>query len=131
MTLGGAGPRVNIADGGVVQDVRLGPDTALARIDFESDGDITSVVSTGSADAGDWIAPKGAAPGSYEIMAHQNSGTPVTGTLDTWQALSSSRSWSVEQLVVGSATANLTISIRLNGGSTLSSGTFTLEATVG
>lgn len=126
----GSGARVDISAGGAVQDTRIGPDTALARIDFESDGDIASIVSTGSADAGDWIAPKAAAPGAYEIMAHQNSGDPVTGTLDTWQALSSSRSWSLEQLVVGLASAELTISIRL-GSTVLSSGTFTLEAEVG
>lgn len=120
---------VDISGGGAVDDVELAPSSALARIDFESDGDITSITSVGSVDSGDWITPKAIAPGSYEIMAHQNSGDAVTGTLDTWQALSSSRSWSLEQIVAGEQSANLTISIRL-GEMVLSVGTFTLHAQV-
>lgn len=124
------GPGVSVdALGGTVQDVVAAPASALARLDFESDGDIVAITSVGSADQGDWITPKSAAPGLYEIMAHQDSGDPVTGTLDTWLALTSSRSWSLEQLVAGSATAALTISIRL-GGAVLSTRAWGLEATV-
>jgi hypothetical protein len=125
----GAGSRVDISAGGAVEDVEAAPSTALARIDFESDGDITAITSVGSVDAGDWLSPKSAAPGAYQIMAHQNSGDAVTGSLDTWLALTSTRSWSLEQLVAGAVAANLTISIGI-GGVALSSGTFTLEAEV-
>lgn len=111
------------------QDVQFGPATALAAVTFESDGDVISTTSVGAVDAGDWIAPKAAAPGTYEIMAHLESGSITTGTLDTWMALSSSRAWQIEQLVVGSTTAVLTISIR-QGSTVLATGTVSLEATV-
>ena len=127
--VGGATGVVNISSGVAADDVEAAPSSALARIDVESDGDITVITSVGSVDYGDWITPKAAAPGAYEIMVHQDSGDAVTGVLDTWQALTSSRSWSLEQIVAGEKSASLTVSIRL-GGVTLSTGTFTLHAQV-
>lgn len=127
-----SGPHVDISAGGGVSDAQSNPTPALAQIAFESDGDITEVTVLGPSDAGDWITPKSAAPGSYEIMAHQNSGDALdigSSALDSWLALSGSPSWSQTQTGPGSKTANLTISIRLSG-ATLSSGTFTLSATV-
>ena len=128
--LGAASGVVNISGGFAVDDTIGGPGTASAAVNFETDGDVMAVISTGSSDAGDWIVPKSMAPGAYEIMAHQNSGDAVGGDpLDTWHALTSLRSWSLTQGVVGEKSANLTVSIRL-GGVTLSSGTVTLHAQV-
>lgn len=132
MTAGvpGANGVVNIAAGGAMSDTVAGPSLQVS-LTFENDGDIVGTSSaTGSADLGDWITPKGAAPGSYQIMAHQESGDAVSGTLDTWLALTSSRTWALpEQIGAGSKSATLTVSIRL-GGVVLSSGTFALDETV-
>lgn len=125
----GLSSQVDISGGGGASDTNAG--AAFAGIGFESDGDITSTNTTGSVDAGDWIAPKAAAPGGYEIMAHQDSGDAVDGTssaLDTWLALTSDRAWTLTQVGGGSKAASLTVSIRL-GSATLSSGVFTLDAT--
>lgn len=119
---------VDISDGGGADDVAAG--AAFARIAFDSDGDIISEISTGAIDAGDWITPKAGAPGAYEIMAHQDSGSALDGTssaLDTWLALSSIRDWEITQVGAGLKTAALTISIRL-GSTVLSSGSFSLSA---
>lgn len=121
-------PRVDISGGGGASDTQLG--VAFAAVGFENDGDVTSTNTSGSADAGDWISPKAAAPGSYEIMAHQDSGDTLgagSDALDTWLALSSSRAWNLTLSAPGSEAAQLTISIRL-GSTTLSSGVFTLDA---
>lgn len=126
--MGGSG-FVNLTAGGSIDDSTAAPDTAQAGVTFEADGDIASFTSAaGSVDVGDWITPKAVAPGAYEIMAHQNSGDAVSGTLDTW--LSFPQSWfTPEQLVAGSKAANLTISIRRYG-VVLSSGTWILAAVV-
>lgn len=127
-----AGPRVNISGGGGASDAQANPTPAFASVSFENDGDFITATVLGPTDAGDWIAPKAAAPGAYEIMAHQNSGAALdvaSSALDAWLALSSTRSWQQTQSGVGSKAANLTVSIRL-GGTVLSSGVFTLSAVV-
>lgn len=120
---------VDISSGGLVDDTTSAPDSAQAWVTFEADGDIEAGTSgTGDTDVGDWVTPKAVAPGAYEIMAHQNSGDAVTGTLDTW--LSFPQTWSTpEQIGAGSKTANLTISIRFYG-VVLSSGDWDLSAVV-
>jgi hypothetical protein len=126
-------PRVDISAGGGASDTQVNPTPAFASNVFENDGDVLSVNTVGPSDVGDWVSPKAAAPGAYEIMAHQNSGAALdagSSALDTWLALTSTRSWFQTQTGVGNKSANLTISIRL-GSTVLSSGTFTLSATVG
>lgn len=82
---------------------------------LESDGDIIAAV---VGDVGDWITPKGKAPGAYECRATLNSGSVATGTTGSWLALTSTRTWTVGV----SGSANLTIEIRL-GSTVLASGT--------
>lgn len=124
----GLGVRVDISAGGGAADTEVG--AALAKSEFQSDGDIHSINTIGSVDEGDWISPKSAAPGAYEIMAHQDSGDALDVTsdaLDTWLALSSTRQWSISTIASGLKTASLTVSIRL-GTQVLSSGVFALSA---
>lgn len=121
---------VNIAGGGGASDTQIGI-PAFASISFESDGDVVSANTGGTSDDGDWVTPKFVAPASYEIMAHQNSGDALavgSSALDTWLALSSTRTWVLSTSGTAAKNANLTVSIRL-GSTTLSSGTFTLAAT--
>lgn len=123
---------VDISGGGSVSDVQGGPSGCVARVEFQNDGDIQAITA-GSTDVGDWITPKAAAPGAYEIHAHQNSGDALAASdaLDTWLALTSTRGWGVEVPAPGpgAKAANLTIQIRL-GGVVLSSGVFLLSAEV-
>lgn len=82
----------------------------LASIEFQSDGEIYEITSAGgSVFLEDWLHPKSAAPGSYEIRATLNSGSldPSSDATGSWLALTSTRIWTT------TASANLTIEIRL------------------
>jgi FlaG/FlaF family flagellin (archaellin) len=71
-----------------------------------------SGVNAGVVAAGTWLIPASADAGDYEIEFHQNSGDAVTGTLDSWLALSSNRSISLTRTVAGTSTAEIRIRIR-------------------
>jgi hypothetical protein len=119
---------VTVSGESVFTDVHVSPDPGTAFVRFNTNGTVDSLVDgvTTQIDAStDWIIPNSAASGLYEIMAHQNSGDAVTpsAALDTWLALSSSRQWGFSSTALN-VTANLTISIRFNGGATLSSNTY-------
>lgn len=100
-TLGGVDPVIDVQAGTYGNPI---PGQAgLYRL--ESDGDV--IVGAGS-DQGDWVTPKASAPGAYEVRATLNSGTLASGTTGTWQALTTTRSWTC----AFDGTANLTIEIR-------------------
>jgi hypothetical protein len=101
-----------------------------ATYTLESDGDVISATTgDGSLDAGDWISPKASAPSDYEVRATLDSGDPPTGTVSSWLALTSNRSWSLTQFAAGSSKeSNLTIEIRKGAGATLASAAVTLYA---
>lgn len=107
------------------------PDAAFVRIVFESDGDIITEGALGTVDEGDWVSPKSAAPGSYEIRATLVDGDTPVGTLGSWLALTSNRTWSLTKpgLVPGFRESVFTIEIRL-GTTVLDSTTVTLQAEV-
>ena len=104
---------------------------AYAAIKFKTDGNIDEQTGGGGTqDIGDWISPTTAAPGSYEIRASGISGAggTFTGTLNTWQALSTQRDWSLSVSGTGnSGTRSFTIEIRI-GTNVLDSCTVTLYA---
>lgn len=82
----------------------------------------------------DWIIPNGAANSSYEVYCAVNSTSgngldAGSASTATWLALSTNREWFCNRTTVGTDNANITISIRYNGGSTLDSGTYDLTAT--
>jgi len=108
----------------------VGSGTQTATYTLESDGDVvTATTGGGSVDAGDWIDPKANAPSDYECRATLNSGTLTSGTTGSWLALTSNRSWSLQQITIGQATqVDLTIEIRKGSGATLASATVTLDA---
>lgn len=121
-------PKVSVSGESVFTGVHASPDPGTAFVRFNTNGTVDGLVDgvTSQIDAAtDWIIPNAAANGSYEIFCHQNSGTAVTGSaaLDTWLALSSARQWGFSSTALN-VTANLTISIRYNGGSTLASGVY-------
>jgi hypothetical protein len=124
---------VTLADTYFFLDIQFqGGDNAFVSITFESDGDIISNSQLGAnLDEGDWVNPKSAAPGSYEIRATLVSGDTPVGTLGSWLALTSNRTWSLTKLsgVAGSRQSELTVEIRL-GTTVLDTTTVTLSAEV-
>lgn len=110
--------------------VSVGAGTQTATYTLESDGDVISATTSGgSVDEGDWIDPKASAPSDYEVQATLNAGTLTSGTTGSWLALTSNRSWSLQQITIGQATqVDLTIEIRKGSGATLASATVTLDA---
>jgi len=50
-------------------------------------------------------------PGDYWVRATLNSGTLDTGTEGTWEALSTSRSWTIVRSTIGTDAANITLEI--------------------
>jgi hypothetical protein len=122
-----SGDRITLSGVGVSS---TGTGTQTATYTLESDGDvITATTPGGSVDAGDWIVPKASAPSDYEVRATLVSGTLSTGTTGSWLALSSNRTWTLQQVVVGTATqVTLTIEIRKGSGVALASATVTLDA---
>ena len=135
-TLGGAaaaGDTVTVNDANISDLGFL--TTASAGIRFENNGTVDYLRSP-SGDQNnqyDWVDPTSSAPGSYVIRATQTAsfGTGTfTGTLNTWQALTTSRTWQVTKTTEGTFSRTLTIEISDDGGSTtLDSGSVQLSAT--
>ena len=108
-----------------------GAASQTATYTLESDGDIVATTTpVGAVDVGDWIDPKAAAPGTYEVLATIVSGSLSSGTTGSWLALTSNRSWSVTRGSLGDATCIITVEIRKGGGATLASATIELTAEV-
>jgi hypothetical protein len=105
---------------------------ASASIRFQTDGEIQN---QNGATIGQWHYPDGGSPGdSYDIRATANPDTPDTGTMNTWQSLSSNRTWTENRTTppgVGTDEVVFDIEIRGGGGgSAIASTTVTLRAEV-
>ena len=98
--------------------------SATAGVQFQSDGDIVATSGTPSASLGDWIDPKDSAPGLYEIRATVTSGTLSSGVANSWQALTSSRTWSITS--TNSKLTQVFFEIRDGEGTVQDDGTITL-----
>jgi hypothetical protein len=81
-----------------------------ASIEFTSAGGINGLTDG----VAQWQFPGGTGVGaSYEIFATRTAGTiPDVGTMDTWEALSSNRTWSNTLTVGVEKTSTLLIKIR-------------------
>jgi hypothetical protein len=103
--------------------------TATASYRLGSDGNISEVVNGAAAvDIGDWVTPKSFAA-NYEVYATYTGDTPSTGTFGSWQALTSTRIWTVARPTVGESIAYVTLQIRKIGTTTiLDTATITLIA---
>lgn len=110
---------------------------AYAKFTLESDGDIFETtgddVGDYPSDVGDWVDPKSAAPGSFQVRGYNQSGSGgvFTGdTTNTWLDLSSNREWTVSVsslLQTGFYTFDIDIGV---GGTVLDTATITLSADV-
>lgn len=101
-----------------------------------TDGNIRRITNGSNSDAGDWIAPLGAAPGLYEARATVTSGAISTGPASgVWTAISAGTcQWTRLRTNPpdGSGTTTLifTLDIRYNGGAIIATATITLSATI-
>jgi hypothetical protein len=111
-----------------IESFGVAPANATSGYTLESDGDIIRGINASNVDIGDWIVPKASAPGTYEVRATLSSGLTPVGTLNTWQALTSNRFWSLVRSTLGTSTSVLLIEIR-QGSTTLGSCTVTMIAT--
>lgn len=103
---------------------------ADASASLASDGSFTCQGSTsGVTETGNWITPTSLAPGAYTIRLHVNSGsTPSGPAVDTDHALSTTRTWTLSQVGVGTNTSNCTLTLKDGSGNTMKTGTLTFTA---
>lgn len=106
------GPKLSLAELSSIDAVVLsGP--AEASLTLENDGDIVRVTTdAGTADVGDWITPKSAAGGAYEVYVTVNSGTLSSGTSGSWLSLGTSQTWTRACLDGGSESVSITVELR-------------------
>jgi hypothetical protein len=116
-----------------------GPGPVAAQIRFTSTGIVQRGLGGSYAQvdsATDWIIPNSASagPGAYHIRATLNAQTGSgtrTGTLGSWLALTSTRTWELSKPTAGIATWDLDIEISDDGGSTtLDTGLYELTVEV-
>jgi hypothetical protein len=104
--------------------------SASGQIKFNPNGTITN---HNNVQIGQWHYPSGGTPGTgYDIRATPNPDTPDIGTMNTWQALSSTRIWGENRSgSVGEDVAVITVEIRPTGvGAAIDSATVTLRAEI-
>lgn len=128
-TRGRGGPLFALP-GGNSGDVSSGGTAATTVLAMNTAGTFSIAGGTsGVLESGNWVTPTIYAPGAYTIRAHLNSGTALTGSaMDVDLAISGNPSWSLTEAVVGTLTANVTLTLKDGGGNTLKTGTFNLTA---
>lgn len=97
-------PRANGAWSATAADT-TSPYSATVSISFLQDGTMLCSTTSGGDDVpADWVTPTGGVPGNfYWIEAHTNSGdAPSSGAVDSWLALTSTRTWSFTRASIGS-----------------------------
>jgi hypothetical protein len=122
------GRRMNMPASFTATDLRTGT-PALAGVTLTSGGDIQRQLSGGTVDQGDWVTPKNGMS-SYEAQMVPSSGTLDSGAVNTWQALSFTRSYEIGQATAGTKTFTGTLQVRAIGTTTpVSQSTVSLSAT--
>jgi len=103
---------------------------SVASLTIESDGEVSGTGNL-AVSVTDWwsAAPEAGLGDDYEVKATVSSGSnPSTGTVGSWQALSSNRAWSLRQVTNGSSSSSLLIQIRDTATQTIQdSATWTLS----
>lgn len=111
-------------------DSTLFPVGAGVTFRLTSTGLIQTLNSGGTLTLGSWIDDVSQA-GNYEVLATLISGTLTSGTIGTYQSLSTNRTWVVSKSGAGSKTCTFSIQIRKTGtGTVLDSSNITLTASV-
>jgi hypothetical protein len=90
-------------------------DSVLVQLTLASDGRQITSINNSSSVVGNWVSPSSSAR-EWEVRATLTSGeVPSSGTLETWEALTSSRTWSLILASEGSAFSQLTFEFRKVG----------------
>ncbi len=90
-----------------------------ASIVVNSDGTVTRTGNETFGTPPGWFSPTTAGAGnSYWLRATVTSGSPTTGTYNTWLALSSNRTFGVSRASTGTTTADITFEIATDSGGT-------------
>lgn len=111
----GAGVQVSLPPEISVEMVAAAPSAANATVTFNRNG----TWSSSDGQSGYWVLPAAADVGdSYEIAWQAGVGSLTTGTANTFQALSSARTYGRIRAGIGSAGATGTIEIRRIGAGT-------------
>ena len=125
---GGLPSDVQFFTGGfAATDFELSPTNAFAELEFRTDGGVYDHDGT---KVGSWIFPNSAANSGWEIRATPNPGTPDTGTMNTWLAMSVTRAWSNSENGIGQNQDTFLVEIRYNGGAVADSQNYTITAEV-
>ena len=104
---------ITLSNKSITSDV-LSPTNPVVAYGLEPDGDIIQEIQLANTDIGDWISPKASASSAYEVRATLSSGVaPTAGTLNTWMAISSYRSWGLTRTTNGTSTSVILVEIRL------------------
>ena len=130
--LGAAAGPTSGYDGATATALNIGG-TASATLNFNTNGTITLTATgtpTGSLPS-DWYLPTTTSIGnSYWVRAQLNSGPAVTGTVGSWLALTSARSWT--QSASGGNTNTSVLFMEISSSATgtpvVASGLITVEA---
>lgn len=120
--------------GATIGDSFLLGDTSYAGVRFNTDGSIdytaNNALNWNQAGVSSWAS--GTPPATYYIRATQTAGsTPTSGTLGTWQAMTSARSWHNSRTTVGTKTSTLLIELSSSAsGPAETSAAFVLNAII-
>lgn len=107
---------------------------AEANITYFDDGEIEVLLAgSGAIEVGEWITPTNLAPGAYTIRADVAAGSLSYGSTGSDIAISTSPTWGVARAPgagVGTSSCTLNFTLKDGGGTTLATGTVTLQATI-
>jgi hypothetical protein len=119
---GGGGPTISLSN---VSATISGTSTVSATYSVRSDG----TVQTNGSFFENWISDPASA-GNYEVQAVLSSGDTPSGTLGSYLALTSNRTWTLTNPISGTTKACvLTVTIRKTGTATvLATATITMSA---
>jgi hypothetical protein len=111
--LGGQASSQITAQTVVLNDVAVG--SSSVSVTFNSAGTQFTTVNGSTAALGAWVVPSSQAA-NWEIRAVLESGdAPTTGTLNTWEGLSTSRTWGLSRSSIGQSEASLLFEFRRVG----------------
>lgn len=129
-----AAPTINVSLGNYEFDDQAETGPVTATMTFVNNGTLTGTFfSSITAPANQWLnTPDLVTAALYEMKVSLVSGAvPSTGTMDTWQALGTTRSWTNVRSTFGGRTSVLLVKIRLiSSGVEAASVTMTLSARV-
>lgn len=129
MAIAGAGGEIVSISDATPHGNSVSPANATATYSLTNAGDIVHGDGAGT-DQGDWISPKRNF-GSYEVRATETAGTVTTGTVGSWLALSTTRTWTKTRTSDSPGTDSVTLTVEIRkAGVTLDTATITIEAEV-